>query len=87
MVPPLQAYCENSPVNTLYTHIQASLVAQTIKNLPAMQETQVQLWVRKSPWEREWLPTPVFLPGEFYGQRSLAGYSLGAVKSRTQLSD
>ena len=121
MVPPLQAYCENSPVNTLYTHIQASLVAQTMKNLPAMQETQVQLWVRKSPWEREWLPTPVFLPGEshifmlliswdlwvrcsqwlvggllptpvflpgeFYGQRSLAGYSLGAVKSRTQLSD
>jgi len=33
------------------------------------------------------LPTPVFLPGEFYGQRSLAGYSLGAVKSQTQLSD
>ena len=64
MVPLLQAYCENSPVNTLYTHIRASLVAQTIKNLPAMQETQVQLRVRKSPWEREWLPTPVFLPGE-----------------------
>ena len=27
------------------------------------------------PWRREWLPTPVFLPGEFQGQRSLAGYS------------
>ena len=27
------------------------------------------------PWKREWLPTPVFLPGEFHGQRSLAGYS------------
>ena len=27
------------------------------------------------PWRREWLPTPVFLPGESYGQRSLAGYS------------
>ena len=26
------------------------------------------------PWRREWLPTPVFLPGEFYGQKSLAGY-------------
>ena len=26
-------------------------------------------------WRREWLPTPVFLPGEFYGQRSLEGYS------------
>ena len=25
--------------------------------------------------EKEWLPTPVFLPGEFHGQRSLAGYS------------
>ena len=27
------------------------------------------------PWIRKWLPTPVFLPGEFHGQRSLAGYS------------
>ena len=32
-------------------------------------------WVGKIPWRREWLPTPVFLPGESYGQRSLAGYS------------
>ena len=28
--------------------------------------------VRKIPWRSEWLPTPVFLPGEFHGQRSLA---------------
>ena len=27
------------------------------------------------PWGRKWQPTPVFLPGEFHGQRSLAGYS------------
>ena len=27
-------------------------------------------WVRKIPWRREWQPTPVFLPGEFHGQRS-----------------
>ena len=33
-------------------------------------------WVRKSPWRREWLPIPVFLPGEFHGQRNLVGYSL-----------
>ena len=26
------------------------------------------------PWRREWQPTPVFLPGKSYGQRSLAGY-------------
>ena len=32
-------------------------------------------WVGKIPWRREWLPSPVFLPGEFDGQRSLAGYS------------
>ena len=32
-------------------------------------------WVRKTPWRREWLPTPVFLPGEFHGQRSLVGYN------------
>ena len=32
-------------------------------------------WVEKIPWSRAWQPTPVFLPGEFHGQRSLAGYS------------
>ena len=32
-------------------------------------------WVRKIPWRREWQPTPVFLPGEFHGLRSLVGYS------------
>ena len=31
--------------------------------------------LRRSPGRREWLPTPVFLPGESYGQRSLVGYS------------
>ena len=33
-------------------------------------------WFRKIPWKRKWQPTPVFLPGESHGQRSLAGYSL-----------
>ena len=32
-------------------------------------------WVGKIPWRRAWQPTPVFLPGEFHGQRSLVGYS------------
>ena len=36
---------------------------------------QFNSWVRKIPWRREWLPTPLFLPGESHGQRSLAGYS------------
>ena len=42
-----------------------------LKHLPAMRET----WVQKIPWRRKWQPTPVFLPGESHGQRSLAGYS------------
>ena len=49
----------------------SSLVAQMLKNLPAMQET----WVGKLLWRREWQPTLVFLPREFHEQRSLAGYS------------
>ena len=32
-------------------------------------------WVRKIPWRKELSPTLVFLPGEFHGQRSLAGCS------------
>ena len=32
-------------------------------------------WVEKIPWRRAWQPTPVFLPGESHGQRSLAGHS------------
>ena len=38
-------------------------------------------------WRRKWQPTPVFLPGEFHGQRSLVGYSPQVTKSRTRLSD
>ena len=44
--------------------------------------------VRKIPWRTEKLPIPVFWPGEFHGQRSLAGYTAhGVAKSRTQLRD
>ena len=32
-------------------------------------------WVGKIPWRRKWKPTPIFLPREFHGQRSLVGYS------------
>ena len=42
-------------------------------------------WVRRIPW-RAWHPTPVFLPGDFHGQRSLVGYIHGVTKSLTWLS-
>ena len=50
-------------------------MVQLVKNLPVMQETGFDPWVRKIPWSIKWQPTPVFLPGEFHGQRSLKGYS------------
>ena len=50
-------------------------MAQMVKNLPAMQETQVQsLGWEGSPREEVVSPLAVFLPGESHGQRSLAGY-------------
>ena len=61
----------------------ASLVAQMVKNLAAMQETQVG----KILWRREWQPPPVFLPGKSHGQRTLVSYSPRLTKSQTQLSN
>ena len=55
--------------------LESLLVAQMVKNLPAIQETGFYLWFGKIPCRGEWQPTTVFLPGEFHGQRSLAGYS------------
>ena len=51
-------------------------VAQTVKTLPAMQDTQVRFLSWKDPLEREWLSPPAFLLGEFHEQRRLVGYSL-----------
>ena len=45
-----------------------------VKNVPAKQETWVQLLGREGPVEKEVAPTAVFLSGELRGQRSLAGY-------------
>ena len=49
-----------------------------VKNLPA-NTGDVRFWfdpwVGKIPWRKGWPPTPVFLPGESHGQRSLVGYS------------
>jgi len=54
-------------------------VALVIKNLPANAGGEKRYWcnpwIRKIPWRRAWQLTPVFLPGETLGQRSLGGYS------------
>ena len=61
-------------------------MALVVKNLPANAgnvKGGLSLWVGKIPRRRAWQPTPVFLPGESHGQRSLAGYSHRVTKSRT----
>ena len=64
-----------------------SLVAQTVKNCPAMQETWVDHWVGKIPWRREWQLISGFLPGESHGQRTLEWCSHGDAMSQKWLSD
>ena len=46
-----------------------------LKAIPCNARGRFNPWVGMIPWRKEWQPTPVFLPGEFHGQRSLAGYS------------
>ena len=66
-----------------YVSLWNSQVAQVVKNLLAVQETQIQTLGQEAPLEKSmecsclvFLPaTPVFLPGEFHGERSLVGYS------------
>ena len=65
----------NGQIGHLKQWMRVPLIAQLVKNLPAMQETWARFLGRKIPWRRKWQPTPVFLSGESHGLRSLAGYS------------
>ena len=49
-------------------------MTQMVKNLPAPRRAGFNPWAGKIPWKRAQQPTPVFLPGESHGQRSLVGY-------------
>ena len=50
-------------------------MAQMVKNLPAMKETHARSLGQEDPVKLGMATTPVFLPGEFHGQRSLVSYS------------
>ena len=61
-----------------------------VKNLPANAGDMRHVfspWIRKILWRRAWQPTPVFVPGECHGQRSLAGCSPGGRTVRPDGSD
>ena len=68
----------------------ASQVALVVKNLPAKAgdagDGGFDSWVRKISWRRKWQLTPLFLPGESHGQRSLAVYSPWGCKSQTRVT-
>ena len=74
------AHCHPNPSaeicsNRQMTHAALGFPGDSDGNPPAMQETQVWSLGREDPLEKEWQPTPVFLPGEFHGQKSQVGYS------------
>ena len=61
-----------------HTYTRASQVALAVKNPPANagdMRHRLDPWVWKISWRRAWQPTPVSLPREFHGQRSLVDYS------------
>ena len=62
-------------INICYHFTWVFLVAQIVKNHLQCGRPGFDPWVGKIPWRRAWQPTPVFLPGESHGQRSLVGYS------------
>ena len=62
---------------------ETSLLAQTVKNRLQYRRPGFNPWVGKVPGRREWLPTPVFRPGELHGLHS-PGW---VPKSRTRLSN
>ena len=67
LIPGLERY-PGEEIGYLLPDLWASLVAQLVKNLPAMWETWVLIpGLGRFPWRRERLPTPVFWPGEFHG--------------------
>ena len=58
-----------------------------VKRLPSMWEAWVQSLGWEDPLRMEWQPTPIFLPGESHGQRSLAGYSSWGHKDSDTTND
>ena len=70
----------------LYATLTASLVAQLVKNRPAIRELGFDPWVGKIPWRRERLSTPVFWPGEFHVLYSPWGHKESDMTEQLSLS-
>jgi len=60
-----------------------ALVAQMVESACNAGDLGSDLWVGRIPWRREWLPTPLFWPGEFHGWRAWQGIVHRVAKGRT----
>ena len=74
-----------SQMTLYYTHY-SSVFFYIEEHIGDARDAEFNPRVRKILWRRKWLPTPVFLPGESHGQRSLAGYSqsMGSQRDTTE---
>ena len=71
----------DSSVSLTLPHLTPWLSSTECLQCRSQRRHEFDPWVRKIPWRRKWQPTPVFLPGESHGQRSLA--RLQSIASKT----
>ena len=71
----VSGYVKSGGSNGKEAACRAFLVAQMVKNPPAIPETRARFLGQEDPLEKDIAPTPVLLPGKWHGQRSLVGYS------------
>ena len=70
----MSGYVKSGGSNGKEAACRAFLVAQMVKSPPATPETRARLLGQEDPLEKDITPTPVLLPGNSHGQRSLVGY-------------
>ena len=64
-----------SPGDRPYPGIKLGSLVLQVDSLPSEPPCRFDPWIRKIPWRKAWQSTPIFLPEESHGQRSLVGYS------------
>ena len=86
-MPELEVKSVHSIMDNVRDHHRTSLVAHLRKNLPAMQETQVQSLLGEDPLEKEVATHCIMLVGKSHTEGSLVGCSPWSCKSQTRLND
>ena len=71
---PIDCSLPGSSVHGIFQAIVLQWIAIPACKWKKLKRHRFDPWVRKIPWRRAWQPIPVFLPGEYHGQRSLVGY-------------